>query len=86
MNKIISAIQRQLGVIEGAMAGAPQSVADVIFAALGMIGEHMETVEQIISENAHLSRINTELETQMRRMVANQCKCDCDWMQEDETA
>lgn len=84
MNKIVSAIQRQLGVIEGAMAGAPQNVADVIFAALGMIGEHMETVERIISENAHLSRQNTELETQMRRMVASQCKCDCDWRQEDE--
>ena len=84
MNNIVSAIQRQLGVIEGAMAGAPQNVADVIFAALGMIGEHMETVEQVISENSHLSKINTELESQMRRMVANQCKCDCDWRQEDE--
>ena len=69
MNKVISAIQRQLGVIEGAMAGAPQNVADVTFAALGMIGEHMETVEQIISEIVRLSRINTELESQMRRMV-----------------
>lgn len=86
MNKTISTIQRQLGVIEGAMAGAPQNVADVIFSALGMIGEHMETVEQIVSENARLSKINTELESQMRRMVANQCKCDCDWRNEDETA
>lgn len=85
MNKVISAIQRQLGVIEGAMAGAPQNVADVIFAALGMIGEHMETVEQTISENARLSRLNTELESQMRRMVANQCKCNCDWRREDDT-
>ena len=85
MNKTISAIQRQLGVIEGAMAGSPQNVADVIFAALGMIGEHMETVEQIIFENARLSQINTELESQMRRMVANQSKCDCDWRQEDGT-
>lgn len=85
MNKIVSAIQRQLGVIEGAMAGAPQNVADVIFAALGMIGEHMDTVERILSENARLSQINTELETQMRRMVASQCKCDCDWRQEDGT-
>ena len=85
MNNIVSAIQRQLGVIEGAMAGAPQNVADVIFAALGIIGEHMETVEQIVSEIARLSRINTELESQMRRMVANQCKCDCDWRQEDGT-
>lgn len=83
MNKTISAIQRQLGVIEGAMAGAPQNVAGVIFAALGIIGEHMETVEHAICENARLSKINTELETQMRRMVANQCKCDCDWRQED---
>lgn len=85
MNKIVSAIQRQLGVIEGAMSGAPQNVADVIFAALGMIGEHMETVEWIISENARLSQINTELESQMRRMVANQCKRECDWRQEDGT-
>lgn len=85
MNKTISAIQRQLGVIEGATAGAPQNVADVIFAALGMIGEHMETVEWIISENARLSQINTELESQMRRMVANQCKRECDWRQEDGT-
>lgn len=34
-------------------------------------------------ENAELSRKNTELETQMRHMLANQCKCDCDWRQED---
>ena len=85
MNKTISAIQRQLGVIEGAMAGAPQNVADVIFSALGIIGEHMETVEHMICENARLSQINTGLETQMRRMVASQCKCDCDWRQEDGT-
>ena len=83
MNNTVSAIQRQLGVIEGAMAGAPQNVADVIFAALGMIGEHMETVEQIVSEIARLSRINTELESQMRRMVANQSKCDCDWRNQE---
>lgn len=85
MNNIVSAIQRQLGVIEGAMAGAPQNVADATFAALGIIGDHMETVEHVICENARLSQINTELETQMRRMVANQCKCDCDWRLEDGT-
>ena len=48
----------------------------------GMVKE----AEAYRAENAHLSKINTELETQMRRMVASQCKCDCDWRnQEDET-
>ena len=37
-------------------------------------------------ENAELSRKNTELETQMRHMVANQCKCDCDWRNQDGAA
>lgn len=65
------------------MAGAPQNVADVIFAALGMIGEHMETVEQISSEIARLSRINTELESQMRRMVVDKACTGCDWRNQE---
>ena len=48
----------------------------------GMVKE----AEAYRAEIARLSRINTELESQMRRMVANQCKCDCDWRNEDETA
>lgn len=47
----------------------------------GMVKE----AEAYRAEIARLSRINTEIESQMRRMVANQCKCDCDWRQEDGT-
>lgn len=39
--------------------------------------------DRLKAENEALSRRNTELGTQMRRMVAKQCDCDCDWRQED---
>ena len=86
INQIVLAIAEEMadaGIMLDQLSIMEQNVADVIFAALGMIGEHMETVEQIISENARLSKINTELESQMRRMVANQCKCDCDWRNQE---
>lgn len=85
MDKVLSCIRRQLGVIEGAMVGAQQNVADVTLASLAIIDENMDKVETVVAENARLSQINTDLETQMRRMVADQCKCDCAWRQEDGT-
>lgn len=86
MNKTISTIYRQLGVIEGAIVGVEDPAYDVVCMAVNEIAGQLEALYTIASENARLSRLNTELETQMRRMVANQCKCDCDWRQEDGTA
>ena len=87
MHKTMSAINRQLGVIEGAMAGVPQNVFDVVMSAICMLGEAAEQMEvqllQTQEEVYRLSRLNTELGTQMRQMVAKQCACDCAWRQED---
>lgn len=88
--KIISDMNYQLGVIEGAMAGLVESpVSDVVYAAIRTLngilnGIDTEETENLRTENARLSRLNSELESQMRRMVAHQCKCDCDWRQEDD--
>lgn len=46
-----------------------------------------QTIDDLRSENARLSRKNTELETQIRRMVADQAACNgCDWRESDGQA
>lgn len=88
--KTLANIDYQIGVIEGAMVGlAGSPVANVVYAAidgLNTILDNIDTeeIENLRVENARLSRLNSELESQMRRMVAHQCKCDCDWRQEDD--
>ena len=88
--KIISDMNYQLGVIEGAMAGLVESqVSRVVYDAIDSLNEILngidtEEMENLRTENARLSRLNSELESQMRRMVVHQCKCDCDWRQEDD--
>ena len=39
--------------------------------------------DRLKAENEALSRRNTEMGDQMRKMVAKQCACDCAWRQED---
>lgn len=88
--KIISEMNYRIGVIEGAMASLVESpVSRVVYDAIDCLNEILdgidtEEIENLRAENARLSRLNSELESQMRRMVAHQRKCDCDWRQEDD--
>lgn len=86
-----------IGVLRGVALKAEESdVFDMITGALDDLEEIADNLlnreeekrgdmDAYLAENERLSRLNTELGTQMRQMVAKQCACDCDWRQEDET-